>query len=247
MARSLLEALVRGTRQMLTVQLIASVAAIALAGWTLAITNEVIRERDQLRQRVIQLEAAMGSQGLVVPAKPATLDRPALSREDNGYPPSIGGVGAMHAENVLVVTGAQRTPTPAQSGGFNATRVLQDIFTPPPPMRALVVHAHGLEDAAAAERVAHDLRDGEVGVIIDVLAEHDQHQAGYAYFDGRQSQAAAALVAKFNDAARRAEIALWSAQLEGVALPSVGEYTADRVDIVLPALPAPAPSAPPTP
>ena len=72
MARSLLEALVRGTRQMLTAQLIVSIGAVALAGWTLAITSDVIRERDQLRERVIQLETAMGAQGMVVPAKPAT-------------------------------------------------------------------------------------------------------------------------------------------------------------------------------
>ncbi|MFT3728030.1 MAG: hypothetical protein QM759_09425 [Terricaulis sp.] len=238
MARSLLDALVRGTRQMLTVQLIASVAAIALAGWTLAITNEVIRERDQLRARVIQLEAAMGSQGLVVPPKPATLDRPVLTTDNNGYPPAVGGLAALHAKDVQVITGAEPASTPAPASGFNPTRVLQDIFTPPPPIRALVLHAHGADDAAQAERVAHDLRDASVGVIIDILPRPHPHQPGYAYFDGRQSQASAALVARFNDAARRAQIAPWSAQLQGVALPALGEYSADRVDIVLPELPA---------
>ena len=244
MARSLLEALVRGTRQMLTAQLIASVSAIALAGWTLAITNDVIRERDQLKERVIQLETAMGAQGIVVPAKPATVDQPVASRDDNGYPPAIGGIGAAQAEQVQMVTAGRRAPAAAASGGFNPTRVLQEIFTPPPPMHGLVVHARGQADAALADQVARDLRDGDVGVIIDVLPEHDQRPPGYAYFDGRQSLAAASLVARFNDAARRAEIAPWSAQLPGVALPAQGEYTADRVDIVLPALPpAPPPAA----
>lgn len=239
MARSLLEALVRGTRQMLTVQLIAAVVAIALAGWTLGITTDVIRERDQLRERVIQLEAAMGSGGLVVPVKPATVDQAPLSRDNNGYPPAVGSVAAMRSADVRVVTGSpQKAASPAASG-FNPARVLQEIFTPPPPMRALVVHARGQADAAAAERVAHDLRDGRIGVIIDVLPEHDQRQSGYSYFDGRQSQAAAALVGRFNDAARRAAIAPWSAQLQGVALPAQGEYSADRVDIVLPSLPTP--------
>jgi hypothetical protein len=247
MARSLLEALVRGTRQMLTAQLIASVGAIALAGWTLAITSDVIRERDQLRERVIQLETAMGAQGMVVPAKPATVDQP-VARDDNGYPPAIGGIAATRAEHVEMVTSPRPTPVASAAGGFNPTRVLQEIFTPPPPMRGLVVHARGPADAALADQVARDLRDGTVGVIIDVLPAHDQIQPGYAYFDGRQSLAAASLVARFNDAARRAEIAPWSAQLPGVALPAQGEYTPDRVDIVLPPLPPPppAPSPPPT-
>ena len=114
-------------------------------------------------------------------------------------------------------------------------------------MRALVVHARGQAAAAAAQGVAHDLRDSAIAVIIDVLPEHDQRQSGYAYFDGRQSQTAAALVGRFNDAARRAAIAPWSAQLQGVALPAQGEYSADRVDIVLPPLPpAPAASAAPS-
>jgi hypothetical protein len=72
----------------------------------------------------------------------------------------------------------------------------------------------------------------------------DPRPSGYAYFDGRQSQRAAALVAQFNDISRRYEIAAWSAQLRGVALPAQGQYGAERLDIVLPALPATA--APPT-
>jgi hypothetical protein len=245
MARSLLAALVRGTRQMLTAQLIASVGAVALAGWTLAITSDVIRERDQLRERVIQLETAMGAQGIVVPAKPATVDQSPANRDDNGYPPAIGGIASVQVEQVQMVSASRPAPAAAATGGFNPARVLQEIFTPPPPVRALVIHARGAADAALADQVARDLRDGNVGVIVDVLPAHDQRPSGYAYFDGRQSLAAASVVSRFNDAARRAEIAPWSAQVPGVALPAQGEYSADRVDIVLPPLPAPAP--PPAP
>src|SRR5262249_4169228 len=162
-----------------------------------------------------------------------TVDQPVASREDNGYPPAVGGIGAMRAEEMRVVTASRRIPASVPVS-FNPTRVLQEIFTPPPPTRALVLHARGQADAALAQQVARDLRDGAIGVIVDVLPEHDQRQAGYAYFDGRQSLAAASLVSRFNDAARRAAIAPWSAQLPGVALPAQGEYTADRVDIVLP-------------
>ena len=240
MARPLLTALVRGTRQMLTAQLIASVVAIALAGWTLAITTEMIRERDQLRARVVQLETAMGDQGIVVPPKPATVDAPAPNRDTNSYPPAIGGIGAARANAVRVVTEAPKDAAKSPSAGFDPTRIIRDIFTPPPTVRALVVHVHGAFDASMAQRVARDLRDGKVSVIVDVLAARDQRPSGYAYFDGRQSQAAAALIAHFNDAARRALVAPWSAQLAGVALPAQGEYTPDRVDIVLPALAPPA-------
>ena len=76
------------------------------------------------------------------------------------------------------------------------------------------------------------------------MPPRDPREAGYAYFDGRQSAAAAALVGQFNDAARQRQIAPWSAQLRGTALPSQGEYSADRVDLLLPALPAP-PAPPP--
>lgn len=239
MARSLLRDLVRGTQQMLTAQLAVAIAAVAVAGWTLTVTSEIIRERNQLRERVIQLEAAMGSSGMVVPSRPATVDQTLSNRQDNGYPPSIGSIGATAPESVRVVSSAPRAAVSSGATDFSPARVLQEIFTPPPPARALVVHARGAADATLAERVARDLRNADVGVIVDILPEHDQRRAGYTYFDGRQSQSAAALVAEFNDAARRAEVAAWSAQLHGVARPAQGEYTPDRVDIVLPALPPP--------
>jgi hypothetical protein len=239
MARSLLATLVRGTRQMLMVQLLISIVVIAVAAWTLAIMTNVTRERDQLRARVVQLETAMGAQGVVVPAKPATVDPTAISRDATAYPPPVGALQKMPA-GVQVVAfrrGAAAEPAPQ---GFDPTRVIRAIFTPPPPMRALVIHVRGAADAGVAERIARAMQ-GALSVIIDVLPEHDQRPSGYAYFDGRQSLAAAALVSRFNDAARQATVAAWSAQLPGIALPAQGEYRADRVDIVLPALPAPAP------
>jgi hypothetical protein len=44
-------------------------------------------------------------------------------------------------------------------------------------------------------------------------------------------------VGLFHETARRLEIAQWSAQLRGTALPAQGEFTADRLDIILPPLP----------
>jgi hypothetical protein len=246
MARSLLKALVSGTRQILAAQLVIAILAVALAGWTLGVTGGVIRERDQLKARVIQLETAMGGQGIVVPPMPATVDASAAAASAAAYPPSIGAV-PRDAHGVRIVSGAQNDArASAAPNDFNPARVIAEIFTPPPPLRTLVLHARGPGAAAIAQRVASDLRDQDVNVAVDVLPEHDQRQSNYAYFDGRQSRAAAAIVSLFNDAARRAAIAPWSAQLPGVALPTQGEYTADRVDIVLPALPASAPTpAPP--
>jgi hypothetical protein len=74
MARSMLRALVSGTRQMLGAQLFVSVLAIALAGWTLTVTNEVIGERDRLRERVVQLEGEFAARGIVVPSAPAVVE-----------------------------------------------------------------------------------------------------------------------------------------------------------------------------
>jgi hypothetical protein len=87
------------------------------------------------------------------------------------------------------------------------------------------------------KRIADAIRRDDLRVVIDVMQPRDQRESGYAYFDGRQSRAAAALVQQFHDVARQQEIAVWSAQLRGTALPAQGEYTADRLDLVLPPLP----------
>jgi len=225
MPRSPLRALVGGTRQMLAAQLFVSVVAVALAGWTLAVSNELMRERDRLRERVVQLEGELGARGIVVPAAPTVVP----TRADGVYPAEIG-----------LYEQASSDP------GFDPRQIFSDLFAPPPVLRTLVVHARGERDAEAAQRLTEELRvDGELEVVVHVIALRDPHQSGYSYYDGRQSRHAASLVARFNDSARRAEIPQWSAQLRGTALPAQGEFTADRLDIILPPLPpAPAPALP---
>jgi hypothetical protein len=111
-----------------------------------------------------------------------------------------------------------------------------------------VLHVRSSEDARAASRIARALQaNDDLRVLIDVMPAGDPRQSGYAYFDGRQSRAAADVVARFHEGARAMQIAQWSAQLRGTALPAQGEYGADRLDIVLPPLPPPpAPAEPPS-
>jgi hypothetical protein len=233
-AQSLLRTLVSGTRQMLAAQLFISVLAIALAGWTLAITSEVIKERDRLRDRVVQLEGELGARGVVAPPSAvvaASASAAAL------YPPEIGLEASVSPER------------------FSPQQILGDLFAPAPPLRTIVLHVRSETDAAVLAPLAEEMRAGSaLNVVVHRTAPRDPRQPAYVYYDGRQSRAAAALVALFNDAARRAEIPQWSAQLRGQALPAEGEFRTDRVDIILPALPAPpapplaaAPIASPTP
>jgi hypothetical protein len=229
MARSLLRTLISGTRQMLATQLFVAVLAVALAGWTLAVTNEVIRERDRLRERVVQLEEEIAARGIVVPDGPSVVSSPG----SRGYPNEVGPALRQADSN---------DEATAQSG-FDPRGILGDIFAPAPPLRMLVLHARNERDGEAAQRLGLDLGAAEVRVIVNVMDRREPQQSGYVYYDGRQSRAAAALVARFNDAARRAEIPQWSAQPRALALPAEGEFTADRLDIVLPPLPeAPAPA-----
>lgn len=243
MARSILQSFVSGTRQVLAAQLVVSVGAVALAGWTLAVTNEVIRERDRLRERVIQLEEEMGTRGIVVPPPPAVVGA-GPSRSETAYPGEVGLETDADASRERP-DGAPAEPEPAsperaEDAGFNPGQIFTDLFAPAPPMRTLVLHARNERDAAIAGRLAEELRRAtEMRVVVRTMPPRDQRQSGYAYYDGRQSRAAAALVVRFNDIARQHEIASWSVQLRGVALPAQGEYTADRTDIVLPPLPAP--------
>lgn len=220
MARSLLRALVDGTRQLLATQLFVGVLTVAIAGWTLAVTSEVIRERDRLRERVVQLEQELGARGVVVPPAPTVVSNANVAQ--TLYPPEVG----------LQTTAA----------GFRPQQLIGDLFAPAPPLQTLVLHARSEADAALLQPVAEDLRGGgELNVVVNVAAARDPRQSAYVYYDGRQSRAAAEVVARFNDSARRAEIPQWSAQLRGQALPEQGEFSADRLDIVLPPLPAPAP------
>ena len=248
MAGSMLRSFVSGTRQVLSAQLFVSIGAVALAGWTLGVTNELIRERDRLRERVIQLEEDMGSRGIVVPETPTVVDTAPPPAEDV-YPGEVGLDDETAPEQApeqrepqaggADVEPGQTRPTPprADDRSFNPGQIFSELFTPAPPMRTVVLHVRNDNDAAYARRLGDQLAaSAQVRVIIHVLSPRTQQQSGYAYFDGRQSQAAARLVAAFNDIARENQIAPWSAQLRGTALPAQGEYTADRLDIVLPPL-----------
>jgi hypothetical protein len=213
---------------MLAAQLFASVVAVALAGWTLAITNDVMSERDRLRERVVQLEGELGARGIVVP--PATAVVNERGDGDDIYPAEIGFY------------------RPAASDqGFDPRQIFTDLFAPPPALRTLVIHARSEQDGEAARRLAEGFAaNADLQVTVNVVSARDPRQSGYVYYDGRQSRHAAELVARFTDDARRAEIPQWSAQLRGRALPTQGEFTVDRLDIILPPLPpAPAPIEPP--
>jgi|CXWL01.1.fsa_nt_gi hypothetical protein len=224
MARSLLRSLVSGTRQLLWVQLFVALGAVALTGWTLDITTDLVRERNRLRDRIIQLEETMAGRGMIVPAAPA---RAETQSSANAYPPSL--------------TSPSLAPTEG-ARAFNPGQVLGDLFAPPPPLRTITLHVRADADTTAAQQIASDLAGANwLRVSVAVMAPRDGRSSGYWYFDGRQSRDAANLVARFNDAARGYDIAPWSAQLRGTALPARGEYGAGRLDLVLPPLPAPAP------
>jgi len=254
MANSLLHSFVSGTRAMLSAQLIVSVGAVALAGWTLGVTNELIRERDRLQERVIQLEETIAARGDIPPAPTAVVEPVTTPGADVVYPGSLEGAvaPAIDAETAPVdaVTAAPAPATDLRQAQRPAevappqrdlSSIVTGLFGPAPPLRTIVLHARSNQDARIASRIARALQEGgEVRVLIDVMPAGDQRQSGYAYFDGRQSRAAADVVARFHEAARSMQVAQWSAQLRGTALPAQGEYTADRLDIVLPPLPAPA-------
>lgn len=133
------------------------------------------------------------------------------------------------------------TQTTPQTPAFDPGQLLRDLLTPPPPLRSVVLHVRAQSDVDEAQRVARALAANNMAVTIDVMPAGDTRESGYAYFHGRQASAAAGVVQRLQDAARTAQIAPWVAQLRGAALPANGEYTADRLDIVLPALPAPTP------
>lgn len=241
MAKSLLSAFVTSTRASLVAQLIACVVAVALAGWTLGVTNQVLRERNRLQERVIQLEEAMAASGVIPPPPTAVI----ATQGDAAYPASIANARAPNA----AANSAVDTDVVAEgaAGDQNIGSVISSLFGPAPPLRIVVLHVRADADVAAAEKIARELEGEEVHSLINVMTTSDQRPSGYAYFDGRQSRAAADIVARFHDLARQQQVAQWSAQLRGTALPARGEYTADRLDIVLPPLPPPPPPPVPQP
>lgn len=239
MAKSLLSAFVTSTRALLVAQLIACVGAVALAGWTLGVTNQVLRERNRLQERVIQLEEAMAAGGVIPPPPTAVVAAPAQS--DAAYPGSIADARGPSANADTTSDPETIGAGQARADQQNIGAVITSLFGPTPPLRTVVLHVRAESDFASAEKIARDLQSDNVRALINVMAASDQRASGYAYFDGRQSRAAADIVARFHDLARQQQVAQWSAQLRGTALPARDEYTADRLDIVLPPLPPPPP------
>jgi len=236
MATSLIQAFVSGTRALLSAQLIVSVGAVALAGWTLGVTNQLIRERDRLQERVIQLEETIAARG-DIPPPPAAVVQVQTEDADVVYPGSIAEARAPSTNTDAA--GAATVASPPVQADRNLGAIVTSLFGPAPPLRTIVLHVRTQEDADEASRTAGALQREGVRVLIAVAPQGDPRPPGYAYFDGRQSRAAADAVSLFHEAARELQLAQWSAQLRGTALPAQGEYTADRLDIILPALPPP--------
>lgn len=218
---------ISGTRQVLVLQLIIAVVGVAVAAWSLGVTSDLLRERERLRTRVAQLEETLVSNDIVVPSTATVVETPAQQRARDVYPPSAPQAAA--ETTTVAATG--------DASGFNPGQVIGDLFTPAPAMRIVVVHVRNEAEARIAAPIAEALaQTGEVQTLVAQMPARDPRQAGYVYFDGRQSSAAATLVQLFHDSARQNDVAPWSAQLRGEALPAQGEYAADRMDIVLPPL-----------
>ena len=174
MARSLLGAFVSGARTLLAVQLLLSVLAIALVGWTLGVTSGVIRERDLLRERVVQLESAMAERGMVVPPTQTVVSAPATDTAP--YPDELGAAIAGDSAE-------------SDSAGFG--QIITGLFAPAPPMRVVVLHVRNELDAQQARVLAQTLAsDSGLSVVVHVMAQGDGRLSGYTYFDGRQNRAA---------------------------------------------------------
>ncbi|MEJ0061447.1 MAG: hypothetical protein WDM79_18635 [Terricaulis sp.] len=159
MARSLLQSFVSGTRQMLTLQLFVGVAAVALAGWTMGVTNDLIRERDALKARVGQLETEMGIQGVEVPAPIAPVETTEVTP----------------AEEPVVTEETATTTEPTQTPTV-------------PGFRTLLLHIRSEDDRPSAQLLARALSNTGLAITIDAgswrqrsgYSFHDQGQSEQA-------------------------------------------------------------------
>ena len=198
MADGLLQRFVRGVRQVVALQLIIALFAVALAGWTLGVTGELMRERESLRARVAQLEETLVSNDVVVPSAANVLETP-MQRARNAYPPA-----APAGAELGVVAESEAS----------ALRIISDLFTPAPAMAVVIVHVRNDAEARIAAPIAELFaQQSSLRVLISIMPPRDPRGPGYFYFDGRQSGAAAALMQSFHDIARGAEVAPWSAQV----------------------------------
>lgn len=221
--KPLLQTLISGVRRVLALQLLLSIVAVALAAWTLAVTTGVMRQRDRLNERVIQLEGELANRNIVVPPPQTIVDAAPA------YPPAIESAAA------------------ASTTRFNPSAAITDLFAPAPPLVRVVIHARAEFDVETARELvarlqAETSQADPMNISVHVLPAGADRASGYYYFDGRQGASAAQIVDRFNNAARARELAPWSAQLRGTAMPARGEFGADRLDIVLPPLPPPPPA-----
>ena len=250
MAKSTLQAFVSATRQMLTLQLFIGVAAVGLAGWTASVTTQLIRERNALSARVLQLEAELNKAGVEAPppmvtgradaAPTPTLEAPPMPAETTTQPAPAQPSSETPTTTETTQPGKPprtETTTTATTAPFDPGSFIRNVL-PPPALSLVVLHVRAEGDRAAAERIARDLASTGAQVSVEVSSPRDTHAPAYAYFDPRQANAAAAIAAQLRAAARHAEIAAWTADLPGTALASSERYSANRVDFLLPALPA---------
>ncbi len=153
MARSLLGSFVSGTRQVLFVQLFVSVGAVSLAGWTLAVTNDLIRERASLNDRVIQLEEELAKNNIVPPsvrvteATPDTQDAYPPPTPEAPVEPAAPADGAQPVDETgrPVEPAPPPTETPGSRGEASANRANvaeAQPFNPATHLRARAAFAH---------------------------------------------------------------------------------------------------------
>lgn len=250
MARSVFKSFVGGVRGMLSLQLFLTASAAGVAGYTMLVTTDAMRERDALLERVTTLEAEIER---ITGAPPAQDLRPLdimpevpLDPVDEAplEEPTPQPAPETPTETPDEPTGRDPieprpdpvTPPRAETPALDLGQVLRDALTQAPPLRTLVLHVRSQNDHAAAQRIVRELAGSDLNVTIDVMPPRDPRNSGFAYFDARQARPATAMARRVQDIAQRNQFTAWAATLRGVSLPASGEYTADRLDIVLPPL-----------
>jgi hypothetical protein len=172
MARSLLQGFVTGTRALLAAQLIVCVGAVALAGWTLGVTSEVMRERNRLQERVIQLEETMAARGDSPPPPAAVVAPVANAQSDIAYPGSIAD--AVEVSNTAQQASARVAASDTSQRSIS--NVITSLFGPAPPLRTVVLHVRTTSDVQTAQAVAADLQQSGAHLLINIMPEGDQQR-----------------------------------------------------------------------
>jgi hypothetical protein len=257
MARSVFKSFVGGVRGMLSLQLFLTISAAGVAGYTMLVTTDAMRERDTLLERVTSLEAEIERITGAPPAEDLRpLDiMPEVPLEPVEEPPPVENetpqqpVPETPAPTPNDPTGRdpieprpnpQPDPVPppprAETPTLDLGQVLRDDRTQAPPLRTMVLHVRSQNDHAAAARIVRELSGSNIEISIDVMPARDPRNSGFAYFDSRQARAATAMARRVQTIAQQNQFTAWATTLRGVSLPASGEYTPDRLDIVLPPL-----------